>query len=625
LRTLGPDGRYELVELLARDGVGPVWRARVRETGELVAVRLFRIGTDTDPQSVNRITRDRQISMLRHPSLLRVRDLLLEANQLVLVTDLVEGRDLRRHLASFGPIAPGTAAAMAADLAEALAVAHRARVVHGGVTGANVLVAADGAPRLVDLATSRLTSGPGRGAIPPGAAEYAAPEVIRAGRPSAASDVYALGIVLYEMFTGVTPYAGGSDREVLGRHLEAEPAWPPEMPLGLRYVVGSCLQRNPARRPAAEAVAADLRELREQLIGVPPAKPLPADFARYRTSSEGQPEPDNSPTEDLDLATQRLDSGTVAPAQRRKPDLDTPVPHRDPRPAPPVQRRPPDPVPPAQRRRPDLDTPVPHRDPRPAPPTVQRRGPDPMAQAPRPAPAPVTAPRSPRIRSLAQPASGVPTWMKSPVARIALVFLATLAVVSVTVVASGAFHSSDDQRPAADGVPSTAAARPRPSAGASRSGGNRSGKVTLTKSSAPAFPPGGSIRTVEGASAFAAYWFATLSYATRGDTTALKAASSPACEECQSILDTIRVTYAGGGKIQGGTYSVRSVVASGFPSDERPALDVIFDRTPRSALGRNGEVRAQLAGGSFVLCRVLLEWSGKQWQMLSITAANPVG
>jgi serine/threonine-protein kinase len=281
------------MELLVRDSAGVLWRGRARATGEPVAVRLSDIGSEIERRAVERTQAQWEaLAAIRHPALIQMRDLVVEANHVGLVTEFAEATTLDDYLKAFGPWTPAYAARMAADLAEAIAAVHAAGAMHTNVTGQNSLVGADGRIRLADLATARLVRRPARGATPGGgpapggafcgAPAYAAPELIQAQLWTPAADVYALGIVLYEMLTGTTPYEGGPIGDVLKRHVEAEPVWPGGLPSGLRYVLVGCLRHDPAERPTAVAVAADLRALAPQILDVPAVTPLGPAAARYR-------------------------------------------------------------------------------------------------------------------------------------------------------------------------------------------------------------------------------------------------------------------------------------------------------------------------------------------------------
>ena len=299
--------RYELIETIASGATGTVWRARVRGTGELVAAKEIRAELATDADVVDRFLRERRVlSSIQHPGVVRLRDLVVEGERIGLIMDLVEGVDLRSSLAESGPLDPGSAIEIAAAVADALAAAHAAGVVHADVKPANVLVPADGSPvRLADFGVARLVRGPAPTSY--GTPEYIAPEVVLGHASIPASDVYGLGILLYELLTGSTPYRGGTSAEVMQRHVMARPIWTPGVPEAMRPLLVSCLHRDPVRRPSAETLAEDLRELASQLTAYGAAIPLPLGTPHFRLSpvaevSDAPVEPDESVTSILPAA-----------------------------------------------------------------------------------------------------------------------------------------------------------------------------------------------------------------------------------------------------------------------------------------------------------------------------------
>jgi len=121
------------------------------------------------------------------------------------------------------------------------------------------------------------------------------------------------------------------------------------------------------------------------------------------------------------------------------------------------------------------------------------------------------------------------------------------------------------------------------------------------------------------------YWFEALNYAVRtGEVTGLEQVSDRKCVECQRALLSIRDNYAEGGSLRGGSYTVRSVVPTGLTTGDQLTLDVVFDRSPRSSLGADGDAQDSLAGASFVVTRALLEWTGKEWRLVTLAAAGPI-
>jgi serine/threonine-protein kinase len=275
-------GSYLLVEPIGGGATGRVWRAVDRDSGDQVAVKLLRADLMTEPKAVTRFVRERAILlMLRHPNIVRVRDLLAMEGSLGLVMDLVPGGSLREHLRRDGTLAPAVAAGILAQVAAALAEAHGLGVVHRDLKPDNVLLdPADGQPHvwLTDFGIARLLDSPGLTTPQAlvGTPNYLAPEIITGGDPTPAADVYAMGVLLYELLLGRPPYAGGPPVAVLRRHLECRPRRHPGVPDHLWRAVLACMAPDPAQRPTAGAMAETMRLLVDRTADRPAAAPAPA-------------------------------------------------------------------------------------------------------------------------------------------------------------------------------------------------------------------------------------------------------------------------------------------------------------------------------------------------------------
>ncbi|GIF49747.1 serine/threonine-protein kinase [Asanoa ferruginea] len=290
-------GCYALIEQIGGGAGGTVWRALSQATGEEVAIKLLREELVLQPKAVMRFVQERAIlAALRHENIVPVRELLTVGESLGLVMDLVPGGSLRDVLRRRGTLAPAEAATCMAAVAEGLAHAHHLGVVHRDLKPDNILVgtpdALDRDPRvrLTDFGIARVIDAPAlttAGALL-GTPNYLSPELIHGGRPSPASDVYAFGMVLYELLTGRPPFGGHTPRSVIRRHVETRPRRNPGIPDVLWKLITSCVDKNPARRPDAADLGAALRTAALRL-GATPALPRQHPLPMQSALTAGRP------------------------------------------------------------------------------------------------------------------------------------------------------------------------------------------------------------------------------------------------------------------------------------------------------------------------------------------------
>jgi serine/threonine protein kinase len=279
--------RYSIDRVIGRGTCGTVWVGAGPQGP--VAVKLLREDLAADQTLIARFVQERTVlTSLVHPNIVAIRDLVVDGADLALIMDLVEGEDLRGYLDREQSLRPGEAAALAGDVAAALAAAHARGVVHRDVKPENVLldesggnVGGNGArniggagprtARLTDFGIARLVDGPRRTRATRivGTPDYLAPEVIEGCLPGPAVDVYALGTVLFELLTGWTPFGGGHPGAVLRRHVTEPVPDVPGMPEPLAELLSSCLSKAPAARLTAAEVTGRLRTLAPQLAGLP--------------------------------------------------------------------------------------------------------------------------------------------------------------------------------------------------------------------------------------------------------------------------------------------------------------------------------------------------------------------
>lgn len=256
-------GTYVLGRRLGAGGMGAVYETHVN--GRNVAIKVPYCET-LESHNAGRRFRDEGIagSIIEHPNVVRVYEHGESAGIPYVVMEQVDGERLCAKVAREGGISLRRAATIVGQILNGLAALHAAGIVHGDVKSDNVLVGDDGLVKLIDFGLAHPDL-EGRPTLPrtrdvvSGTPDYMAPEVIRGADSTAASDTYAAGVILYELVTGVTPFAGGSSTEIVNRHLR-EPVLPPslrrpdrEVPPILERIIMRALEKDPAKRFASAA------------------------------------------------------------------------------------------------------------------------------------------------------------------------------------------------------------------------------------------------------------------------------------------------------------------------------------------------------------------------------------
>ncbi len=246
-------GRYRLVELLGQGGMATIYRARDAQLDRDVAVKLLRPEFGRDPDFLARFRDEaRSAASLSHPSIVAVFDFGEEAAGPYIVMELIDGQDLAAILRENGPLPPRQAARVAAEVAKALHAAHVHGIVHRDVKPSNILVGRDGRVKVADFGIARALSEsqltvPG---MTMGSVHYFSPEQARGEASTAASDIYALGIVLYESLTGQRPFSGDGAAAVALARLTSTPPRPGALRAGVPAPLDQIVQRAMALEPA---------------------------------------------------------------------------------------------------------------------------------------------------------------------------------------------------------------------------------------------------------------------------------------------------------------------------------------------------------------------------------------
>jgi WD40 repeat protein len=273
----GRVGDYEILAEIGRGGMGVVYQARHVRLGRLVALKMLLGGCVADPEQRQRFRAEAEaVARLQHPHIVQLFEVGdYEAGEGLpcpyFTLEFVEGGSLAQRLAG-RPAPPRQAAAWLEPLARAVHYAHHQDIIHRDLKPSNVLLTRDGQPKICDFGVAKFLAGSDLKTLSGmlvGTAEYMAPEQAE-GKTAAepATDVYALGAILYEMLTGRPPFKGTSTLDTLNQVRQVEPVPPrrlqPRLPRDLETVCLKCLEKDPRRRyGSAEALAEDLRRFQE--------------------------------------------------------------------------------------------------------------------------------------------------------------------------------------------------------------------------------------------------------------------------------------------------------------------------------------------------------------------------
>jgi eukaryotic-like serine/threonine-protein kinase len=290
-------GRYRLLAQVGRGGMGTVWRARDERLDRDVAVKVLHSWVADDPRLRRRFEEEaRMLASLQHAHVVRLYDVARHDGNAVLVMELVDGDSVAALVERGRRLPWSEAARLCGPVAGALAYAHARGIVHRDLTAANVLVeAASGRVVVSDFGLARLLRAsaetPGSTGIA-GTPEYWSPEQAAGRTPDAATDVYALGCLLFRLVSGRLPFEG-DDRLAAGLRRAREDAPPlaahaPNVPVAATALVDAMLARRPRARPTAREVA--------QILGVEPASPAADVTARVRRPRAEAPATMPAPT-----------------------------------------------------------------------------------------------------------------------------------------------------------------------------------------------------------------------------------------------------------------------------------------------------------------------------------------
>jgi serine/threonine-protein kinase len=257
-------GRYQILDTIGTGANSRVVRAFDPMIGRAVAIKLFPPALAAGEGRERFLKEARVVGQISHPSIVALHDMGIEESSSTpyLVMEYIEGQPLERLLDK-GSIPFPRACAWIADVALALGLAHRKGIIHGDVKPANILVSSDGRIKLTDFGMARLASRDLKDTPLLGTPAYWCPEQILGKPQDARSDIFSLGVVLYEMITGSRPFDADSLQGVCSLIMSSTPLPPSQinssLPAGLNALVLSCLEKDPAlRRNSVEDLADEL-------------------------------------------------------------------------------------------------------------------------------------------------------------------------------------------------------------------------------------------------------------------------------------------------------------------------------------------------------------------------------
>nr|MBP8599431.1 serine/threonine protein kinase [Selenomonas sp.] len=267
------DQRYELQELIGGGGMADVYKARDLLLDRPVAVKILHEQFKSDTEFINRFHREAQAAArLSHPNIVNIFDVGVTGEAHYIVMEYVPGSTLKDKIKQEGHLSVNASLRIASDIARALSHAHTNNLVHCDIKPHNILMMADGSAKVADFGIARAVtestmtySGNVVGSV-----HYFSPEQAKGTMITPKSDVYSLGVVLYEMLTGQLPFNGETPVSIAMKHLQEEPVsvrqLDPSIPPVVEAIVSRAMSKDPAIRPGSDELVHDIAQA-EQMLG----------------------------------------------------------------------------------------------------------------------------------------------------------------------------------------------------------------------------------------------------------------------------------------------------------------------------------------------------------------------
>lgn len=257
--------RYEIVGRIGSGGMADVYKSKDHKLNRFVAVKVMKAEFKNDSTFISKFKREAQAAAgLANPNIVNVFDVGDDNGVYYIVMELVEGITLKEYIAKKGKLSVREATSIAIQVCMGLAAAHAQGIVHRDVKPQNIIISTDGKVKVTDFGIARAASSNTISANAMGSVHYSSPEQVRGGYSDAKSDIYSVGITLYEMVTGHVPFDGETTVEIAIKHLQDEMEPPskytPDLPYSLEQIIYKCTQKSVDRRYSSmNDVIADLK------------------------------------------------------------------------------------------------------------------------------------------------------------------------------------------------------------------------------------------------------------------------------------------------------------------------------------------------------------------------------